>query len=99
MNFAGPTDSFSYTLTDGNGVTNTATVTINLSGLVWYVNSSGGNGDGRSHRAVQHASPTRRRRPATGRSSTSTRAAATTPGTITLKPTQTLVGRRRGRSR
>ena len=40
---------FTYTLTDGNGVTNTGTVTINLSGMVWYVNSAGGNGDGRSH--------------------------------------------------
>ena len=49
VNFGGPTDSFNYTLTDGNGVTNTGTVTITLSGLVWYVNNSGGNGDGRSH--------------------------------------------------
>ena len=49
VNFGGPTDSFTYTLTDGNGVTNTGTVTITLSGLVWYVNNSGGNGDGRSH--------------------------------------------------
>jgi hypothetical protein len=47
--FAGPSDSFTYTLTDGNGVTNTATVTINLSGLVWYVNNSGANGNGQSH--------------------------------------------------
>ena len=29
VNFAGPSDSFTYTLTDGNGATNTATVTIN----------------------------------------------------------------------
>jgi large repetitive protein len=49
LNFAGPSDSFTYTLTDGNGVTNTGTVTINLSNLVWYVNNSGGDGDGRSH--------------------------------------------------
>ena len=49
VGFAGPIDTFTYTLTDGNGVTNTATVTINLSNLVWYVNSAGGNGDGRSH--------------------------------------------------
>jgi len=47
--FGGPTDTFTYTLTDGNGVTNTGTVTINVSGMVWYVNSSGANGDGRSH--------------------------------------------------
>ena len=44
-----PTDTFTYTLTDGNGVTNTGTVTIALSQLVWYVNNSGTNGDGRSH--------------------------------------------------
>ena len=49
LNFGGPTDTFTYTLTDGNGVTNTGTVTINLSNIVWYVNSSGGAGDGRSH--------------------------------------------------
>ena len=47
--FAGPTDTFTYTLTDGNGVTNTGTVTINLSNVVWYVNSAAGAGDGRSH--------------------------------------------------
>jgi hypothetical protein len=52
--FAGPSDTFSYTLTDGNGITNTAVVTINLSDVVWYVNNTyaGANGasDGRSHR-------------------------------------------------
>ena len=36
-------------MTDGNLVTNTGTVTITLSNIVWYVNSSGGAGDGRSH--------------------------------------------------
>ena len=49
LNFGGPSDTFTYTLTDGNGVTNTGTVTINLSNIVWYVNGSGGAGDGRSH--------------------------------------------------
>src|SRR5262249_24352351 len=48
-NFAGASDSFTYTLTDGNGVTNTGTVTINLSNRIWYVNNSGANGDGRSN--------------------------------------------------
>jgi hypothetical protein len=48
-NFAGASDTFSYTLTDGNGVTNTATVTINFLNRVWYVNNSGANGDGRSN--------------------------------------------------
>ena len=47
--FAGPSDTFTYTLTDGNGVTDTAVVTINLSGVVWFVNAASGAGDGRSH--------------------------------------------------
>ncbi|MBL8111495.1 MAG: putative Ig domain-containing protein, partial [Acidobacteria bacterium] len=49
--FAGPADSFSYTLTDANGASATASVTLSISGLVWFVDSSyvGGNGasDGR----------------------------------------------------
>ena len=49
LDFGGPSDTFTYTLTDANSVTNTGTVTINLSNIVWYVNSSGGEGDGRSH--------------------------------------------------
>jgi Putative Ig domain/Bacterial Ig domain/FG-GAP-like repeat/FG-GAP repeat len=49
VGFGGPSDTFTYTLTDGNGVTNTGTVTINLATLVWYVNSAAGAGDGRSH--------------------------------------------------
>jgi hypothetical protein len=49
-NFAGASDSFTYTLTDGNGVTNIATVTINLLNRVWYVNGANAvNGDGRSN--------------------------------------------------
>ncbi len=47
--FAGPSDTFTYTLTDGNGATNTAVVTINMSGVVWYVNAAAASGDGRSH--------------------------------------------------
>ena len=31
------------------GLTDTAVVTINMSGLVWYVGASVTNGDGRSH--------------------------------------------------
>src|SRR5207253_2898604 len=49
IGYAGASDSFTYTLTDGNGVTNTAVVTINLTGIVWYVNNTiGSSGDGRS---------------------------------------------------
>ncbi|MEZ5416175.1 MAG: putative Ig domain-containing protein [Vicinamibacterales bacterium] len=47
--FAGASDTFTYTLTDGLGHTNTAVVTIGLNGVVWYVNASAGAGDGRSH--------------------------------------------------
>ena len=39
----------SPTVTDANGVTNIGTVTINLCNIVWYVNGTGGAGDGRSH--------------------------------------------------
>lgn len=49
VGFAGPSDTFTYTLTAGGGLTDTATVTINLGGIVWYVNSLAGAGDGRSH--------------------------------------------------
>jgi hypothetical protein len=47
VGFTGP-DTFTYTLTDGNGVTNAATDTINVLNRVWYVRGSGGAGDGRS---------------------------------------------------
>ncbi|MCC7181484.1 MAG: VCBS repeat-containing protein [Acidobacteria bacterium] len=47
--FAGPSDTFTYTLTDGNGLTDTAVVTINSSGVIWYVDASASAGDGRSH--------------------------------------------------
>ena len=58
VGFTGPSDTFTYTLTDGNtngnGVTDMAEVTINLSDVVWYVDNTyaGANGasDGRSHR-------------------------------------------------
>ena len=54
VGFAGPSDTFTYTLTDGSGMTNTAVVTINLSDVVWYVDNTyaeaNGASDGRSHR-------------------------------------------------
>ncbi len=41
-------DTFIYTASDGHGHTDTATVTIAVSGLIWFVdNSRGANGDGR----------------------------------------------------
>lgn len=41
-------DSFTYTATDAQGNTDTATVSINVSGMIWFVDSSAGaGGDGR----------------------------------------------------
>ncbi|MGB7202148.1 MAG: Ig-like domain-containing protein [Pyrinomonadaceae bacterium] len=45
--FEGST-SFIYTLGNGTGLTDTATVTINVTGMIWFVNANlGVNGDGR----------------------------------------------------
>jgi hypothetical protein len=42
------TDTFTYTVTDPTGKTDTATVTLTVSGMIWFINSgSGVNGDGR----------------------------------------------------
>jgi uncharacterized repeat protein (TIGR01451 family) len=48
--FTGPTDTFTYTVRNDadNTLTDTATVTITISGRAWYVNNAGANGDGRS---------------------------------------------------
>jgi hypothetical protein len=48
--FGGTADSFQYQARDGGGATSApATVNIDLGGhVVWYVDSSGGGGDGRS---------------------------------------------------
>jgi hypothetical protein len=46
--YIGP-DSFTYTLTDSAGLSDTATVTLNVFNPVWYVkNDAGAGGDGRS---------------------------------------------------
>ena len=47
-------DTFTYTLTDGNTITNTATVTIPIGDVVWYVDSGGAHGLGTSHSPFQH---------------------------------------------
>ena len=91
LNFGGPSDTFTYTLTDANGVTNTGTVTINLSNIVWYVNSSGGAGDGRSHSPFNTLSAA-----ATPSGSTHIiyvhSGGATTPGNLAMDANQTLQG-------
>ncbi len=33
-------DTFTYTVTDGSGATNTATVTLNVSAMVWFINNN-----------------------------------------------------------
>jgi len=46
--FTGANDTFTYTLGNGTGLTDTATVTIAIAGKIWFVNSAAGvNGDGR----------------------------------------------------
>ena len=48
----GPTDTFTYTLDDGGATNNTdtGTVTITLSEMIWYVDAdAAAGGDGRSH--------------------------------------------------
>lgn len=39
VGFAGPSDTFTYMMTDANGRTDTASVTIGIGGRVWYVNA------------------------------------------------------------
>ncbi len=42
------TDTFTYTVTDPGGATGNGTVTFNVSGMIWFVNSAApGGGDGR----------------------------------------------------
>lgn len=92
VNFAGPTDSFTYTLTDGNGVTNTGTVTIAIANIVWYVNSAAGaGGDGRSHSPFNSLASAALPSGSTHVIYVHT-GGATTPGDIALDPAQTLHG-------
>ena len=91
VGFAGPSDTFTYTLTDGNGMTNTALVTINLSEVVWYVNFSGTNGDGRSHSPFNTLNNAQAQS-AEGHTIFVHTGAATIPDGIVLKPSQTLWG-------
>ncbi len=40
-------DTFTYDIQDADSNTDTATVMINVSGMIWFVDGSGANGDGR----------------------------------------------------
>jgi VCBS repeat-containing protein len=91
VGFAGPSDTFTYTLTDSSGMTNTALVTINLSEVVWYVNSSGANGDGRSHSPFNTLNGAQAQSD-NGHTIFVHTSAVVTPDGIVLKPSQTLWG-------
>lgn len=46
--FRGPTDSFTYTLGNGTGKTDTGTVVVTINGMIWFIdNSLAMNGNGR----------------------------------------------------
>lgn len=46
--FRGPTDSFTYTLGNGTGKTDTGTVVVTINGMIWFIdNSLSMNGNGR----------------------------------------------------
>jgi len=93
VGFPGPSDTFVYTLTDGNGMTDTGTVTINLSGVVWFVNSAGPNGDGRSHSPFHNvASAETPSLPGQTIYVHTGGPGGLTPGAIVLKTSQTLYG-------
>ena len=89
LGFAGPSDSFTYTLTDGNaGAPTPRTVTINLSNLVWYVNSAGGERRRPLAQSVQQPAERRPRRRARGSTSTCTPARADDRQTSPWTPTR-----------
>src|ERR1700730_2022661 len=41
------TDTFTYTITDTTGKTDTALVTLNVTGMIWFINAAAAAGDGR----------------------------------------------------
>jgi methionine-rich copper-binding protein CopC len=45
--FTGPSDTFTYTIQNAHGTSNSATVTIPISGIIWFINNNAGAGDGR----------------------------------------------------
>ena len=40
-------DSFTYTISNASGTSNSATVSLIVSGMIWFINSAAGAGDGR----------------------------------------------------
>ncbi len=86
------TDTFQYTLTDGNSVTNTATVNIGVTGMVYFVNSAAAiNGDGRSHSPFNTLASAHTASDANHHVYVHTGSGAT-PGDITLETNQVLHG-------
>jgi hypothetical protein len=87
-------DSFTYVVSDGNGVNSApATVSVTVGPVVWYVNASGGNGDGRASSPFNTLASASSSHQAghvifveSGATST------TTPGAITLKANASLWG-------
>jgi hypothetical protein len=90
--FAGSSDTFNYTLTDGNGITNTGTVTINFLNRVWYVNSANAvNGDGRSNNPFNNLNNAQT--PSLNGDIVYVHTGgATTPGNLAMDPNSTLQG-------
>jgi len=90
-------DSFTYVVTDGNGVASMpATVSVTMGPVIWYVNGAGGSGDGRASSPFNTLAGASTAHQAghvvfvqSGATST------TTPGAITLKANATLWGQGR----
>jgi methionine-rich copper-binding protein CopC len=40
-------DSFTYTISNASGTSNTATVSLTVGGMIWFINAAGGAGSGR----------------------------------------------------
>jgi hypothetical protein len=93
VGYTGP-DSFTYTGTT-NGQTASATVSITLSGLVWYVDNSYGGGSGASN-GLSHRPFTSFTGVAAGTNNGDfiyvAKGSGTTTGALTLKPSQSLIG-------
>lgn len=94
--FAG-TDTFTYTLTSAGG-SSTATVSMSVAGMIWFVNNAGPSGDGRlsspfnTLAAFQAANDGVGNHPKTGQSVFLYQSATAYSGPVTLLAGQKLVG-------